>query len=133
MGLFDTMIGAVGGQQQNAITNLVTGLLTDPNGGGLNGLLDQFKSGGLGHLVESWVGNGQNLPVSAEQIQSVLGADQVRQMAAQVGIAPEALSGHLADLLPQLIDKATPGGSVPDAASLQQGLGGVLQGLLGGH
>jgi uncharacterized protein YidB (DUF937 family) len=133
MGLFDAVIGAIGGQQQGAITNLVTGLLTNPESGGLAGLLDQFKSGGLGHLAESWVGTGQNLPISAEQIQSVLGSDQVRQMAAQVGIAPEALSGHLAELLPQLIDKATPGGSVPDAASLQQGLGGLLAGLLGGR
>lgn len=131
MGLLDSVLGAVGGHEQNSVMSLVTGLITDPNSGGLSGLLDKFKSGGLGHLADSWVGTGENLPISAEQIQGVLGSEQVQQLAAKVGIAPEALSGQLASLLPQLIDKVTPNGSVPDQGSLQQGLGGMLQGFLG--
>lgn len=131
MGLLDSVLGAVGGQEQNSVMSLVTGLITDPNSGGLSGLLDRFKSGGLGNLADSWVGTGENLPISAEQIQGVLGSEQVQQLAAKVGIAPEALSGQLASLLPQLIDKVTPNGSVPDQGSLQQGLGGMLQGFLG--
>lgn len=131
MGLLDSVLGAAGGQEQNSVMSLVTGLITDPNSGGLTGLLDKFKSGGLGQLADSWVGTGENLPISAEQIQGVLGSEQIQQLAAKVGIAPEALSGQLASLLPQLIDKVTPNGSVPDQGSLQQGLGGMLQGLLG--
>jgi len=113
--------------------DLVKGLIANPNGGGLAGLLQQFQAGGLGHLADSWVGKGQNLPISPEQIQSVLGSEWVRQMAAKVGIAPDALSGHLANVLPQLVDKVTPDGTVPDQNTVQQGLGGLLQGLLGGR
>jgi uncharacterized protein YidB (DUF937 family) len=130
MGLLDAVVGALGGQQQNSVMSLITGLLTNPNGGGLAGLLQQFQAGGLGHLADSWVGTGQNLPISADQIKSVLGSEQ---MAAKVGISPEDLSGQLAKLLPQVVDKATPDGNVPDQGTLQQGLGGLLQGLLGGR
>lgn len=133
MGLLDTIVGSLGGQGQNPIMDLVTGMITNKSTGGLAGLLQQFQSSGLGHLADSWVGTGKNLPISGEQIQSVLGSEQVQQMAAKVGIAPDALSGQLAQLLPQLIDKVTPDGKVPDQGSLQQGLGGLLQGLLGGR
>jgi uncharacterized protein YidB (DUF937 family) len=133
MGLLDSVLGALGGQVQNPMMDLVKGLIANPNGGGLAGLLQQFQAGGLGHLADSWVGKGQNLPISPEQIQSVLGSEWVRQMAAKVGIAPDALSGHLANVLPQLVDKVTPDGTVPDQNTVQQGLGGLLQGLLGGR
>lgn len=133
MGLMDVVTASLGGQEQNSVMSVVTGLINNPNGGGLAGLLQQFKDGGLGHLADSWVGTGKNLPISAEQIQSVLGSEQVRQMAAKVGIAPETLSGQLAQLLPQVVDKATPDGTVPDQGTVQQGLGGLLQGLLGGR
>jgi uncharacterized protein YidB (DUF937 family) len=132
MGLLDSVVGALGGQEQNSVMSQVMGLINNPNGGGLAGLLEQFKAGGLGHLADSWVGTGQNLPISAEQIQSVLGSEKIQQMAAKIGIAPEALSGQLAKLLPQAVDKVTPDGTVPDQSTLQQGLGGLLKGLLGG-
>jgi uncharacterized protein YidB (DUF937 family) len=133
MGLLDSVVGAMGGQEHNSVISLVAGLINNPNGGGLAGLLQQFQSSGLGHLADSWVGTGQNLPISAEQMQSVLGSEQIRAMAARIGISPEALSGQLAKLLPQVVDKATPDGDVPDQGTLQQGLGGLLQGLLGGR
>lgn len=133
MGLLDSLIGGLGQGGGNPLLNLVSGLIANPNGGGLAGLLQQFQASGLGHLAESWVGTGQNLPISAEQIQTVLGSEQIRQMAAKAGIAPDALSGQLAELLPQVIDKLTPNGSVPDQGGLQQTLGSLLQGFLGGR
>lgn len=133
MGMLDSVLGTLGGQGQTSMLSVVTGLITDQNGGGLAGLLRQFQAGGLGHLADSWVGTGKNLPIFAEQIQSVLGPAQIQQMAAKAGISPEILSGQLANLLPQLVDKATPDGKLPDQDSLQQGLGSLLQGLLGGH
>ena len=132
MGLLDSVVGALGGQEQNSVMAQVMGLINNPNGGGLAGLLEQFKAGGLGHLADSWVGTGQNLPISAEQIQSALGCEQIQQMAAKVGISPDVLSGQLARLLPQAVDKVTPDGTVPDQSTLQQGLGGLLKGLMGG-
>ena len=133
MGMLDSVLGTLGGQGQTSMLSVVTGLITDQNGGGLAGLLRQFQAGGLGHLADSWVGTGKNLPIFAEQIQSVLGPAQIQQMAAKAGISPEILSGQLANLLPQLVDKATPDGKLPDQDSLQQGLGSLMQGLLGGH
>ena len=133
MGMLDSVLGTLGGQGHTSMISVVTGLITNPNGGGLAGLLRQFQAGGLGHVADSWVGTGKNLPIFAEQIQSVLGSAQIQQMAAKAGISPEILSGQLANLLPQLVDKATPDGKLPDQGSLQQGLGSLLQGMLGGR
>ena len=130
MGLLDSVGGSLGQGGGNSLMNLVTGLITNPDSGGLAGLLQQFRAKGLGHVADSWVSKGQNLPLNAEQVQSVFGQAQIQQMAAKSGIAPETLSAKLAELLPQVIDKATPDGSVPDQGSLQQGLGSVLQGFL---
>ena len=133
MGMLDSVLGTFGGQGQTSMISVVTGLITNPNGGGLAGLLQQFQAGGLGHVADSWVGTGKNLPIFTEQIQSVLGSAQIQQMAAKAGISPEILSGQLANLLPQLVDKATPDGKLPDQGSFQQGLGSLLQGMLGGR
>jgi uncharacterized protein YidB (DUF937 family) len=98
--------------------------------GGLSGLLQQFHDKGLGALVTSWVSTGQNLSISADQIQHVLGSEQVKELAAKAGISPDVASSHLAEFLPMLIDKLTPNGQVPQGTSslLQSGLS-MLQGL----
>jgi uncharacterized protein YidB (DUF937 family) len=97
------------------------GLLNENNSGGLPGLMQQFESQGLGHLVQSWVGPGQNLPVTGAQLQSVLGNDRLQQLAARVGLPPDAAASALAAVLPSLIDRVTPGGSV-EHQLLQEGL-----------
>src|SRR5580704_1518293 len=66
--------------------------------GGLSGLVQQFHDKGLGSLVSSWVGTGQNLPISADQIQHVLGSEQVKQLAAKLGIPSGVVSSQLAQL-----------------------------------
>jgi len=131
MGMLDAITGRAGSKDGSSVVSLVTGLITNPNNGGLAGLLEKFKAGGLANLTDSWVSSGENLPISAEQVQSVFGAEQIQQMASKAGIAPEALSGKLAELLPQVVDKATPNGSIPDQSSLQRNLGSMLQGFLG--
>lgn len=135
MGMLDAITGSgskdVGGKDNSSVLGLVTGLITNSSNGGLAGLLERFKAGGLGNLADSWVSSGENLPISAEQVQSVFGAEQIQQMASKAGIAPEALSQKLAELLPQAVDKVTPNGSIPDPSSLQGGLGSMLQGFLG--
>ncbi len=84
--------------------------------GGISGLLQQFHEKGLGSLVSSWIGTGQNLPISADQIQHVLGSEQVKELAAKAGISPETASSHLAQLLPMLVDRLTPNGQLPQAS-----------------
>lgn len=132
MGLFDTVLGAVSGhvQQQGGLTSVITGLLDNNSElGGIQGLIGKFDQAGLGELVQSWIGNGENLPVSAEQISRVLGSDLVKNIASQLGMDPEQASGQLAQLLPGLINQFTPQGNVP-----AEGLGnaGDLMGMLGG-
>jgi uncharacterized protein YidB (DUF937 family) len=126
MGLLDSVVGALGGQEQNSVVTQVMALINNPNGGGLAGLLQQFKAGGLGHVADSWVGTGQNLPISAEQLQCVLGSEQVQQMAAKVGISPDMLSGQLAKLLPQAVDKVTPDGNIPDQGAIAAEVRGIV-------
>jgi len=99
---------------------LATGLLHMINNtpGGLSGLLENFQEKGLGGLMSSWIGTGQNLPISADQIQHVLGSDQVKELAAKAGISPDVASHALSQLLPSLVDKLTPNGQVPEHSSL---------------
>lgn len=121
MGLFDQIIGAVSGQQGEtggSLLGSVLQMVTNPQNGGLSGLLQTLQQGGLAEAAKSWVSTGQNLPVSAEQIQSALGNDTVKNLAAQFGLNTEQMSGHLAELLPQVVDKLTPNGSVPSEGNL---------------
>ena len=121
MGLFDQVVGAMAGGQSggnNALLETVMKLVNDPQHGGLQGLIQSFQQGGLGEIVNSWVSTGQNLPISAEQIQSVLGGSSLGNMLSQSGMNSQEASGGLASLLPQLIDSMTPNGEVPQGGDL---------------
>ena len=82
--------------------------------------------------MESWIGRGENLPISADQIASAFGSGPLADIASQLGIDPAQASGQLAQMLPGLIDKLTPNGAAPSGNALQDGLSGVLGGLFGG-
>ncbi|MEZ0388853.1 MAG: YidB family protein [Verrucomicrobium sp.] len=96
--------------------------------GGLEGLMAKFQQGGLGDLISSWVGTGRNLPVSADQIVQVLGHDQVQQVATDAGVDTQTAATGLAQILPGLIDKLTPGGESVSGDTLQHGLSALLSG-----
>jgi uncharacterized protein YidB (DUF937 family) len=143
MGLLDSLLGSVlggGGNDKNQmLIKLVMGLLSgqgSPGGGqgasGLAGLVGQFQKAGLGDAVNSWISTGANQPVNGAQVQQALGADQIQQFAQQTGMGGGQVSDLLAQLLPQVIDKVTPSGSVPPQNDLQGMLGGLL-GQLGGQ
>ena len=102
-------------------------------GGGLGGLLQQLQQGGLGDAVQSWVGSGQNQPVSGEQLQAALGGDQISALAQQAGLPAGELAGQLAQWLPHVVDKLTPNGELPaGGGDLGSALGGLLGGFLKG-
>jgi uncharacterized protein YidB (DUF937 family) len=82
---------------------------------GLQGLTQKLTQGGLGQQVQSWIGHGDNHPVSGQQVTAALGENQVRQLADQAGVPPEEMSEKLARDLPQYVDQATPGGQLPRA------------------
>lgn len=135
MGLLDNIagkaLGALGGEAQKGdLLQEVVGLLTSRQTGGLGGLVEQFKSKGLGDIANSWVGTGQNMPISAAQVQQGLGADVVNQLAAKAGIPADHVSALLARFLPQVVDKLTPGGQVPQG-DLSQDAMRILGGLRG--
>lgn len=136
MGLLDSVIGALGGSQGggqgDALQAVIAMLARSGQGanggvGGLGGLVQQFQQGGLGELMNSWIGTGQNLPVSASQLQDVLGSDLLAQFAQQLGLPPDEAAGQLSQLLPQVVDKLTPNGQLSDIGSSGLGdLGSVL-------
>jgi uncharacterized protein YidB (DUF937 family) len=88
--------------------------------GGLGGLLDKLQKGGLGNVVNSWVGPGQNQPVSPNQLGPVLGPDIIKTLAQRSGLSEEELTRQLSQVLPGLVDKLTPNGRLPTLAELSQ-------------
>ena len=131
MSLLDDLKNAVlgGGASSSPLAQSVLSMLGSPGGGGLADLVKGFEANGLGNVISSWIGTGKNLPISPEQLQAVLGQGQLRQLAAQHGLSPDALSQTLSQLLPTLVDKLTPDGKMPSSALLAQAIG-ALKGKL---
>ncbi len=155
MGLLDSVIGAagamMGGKQQQpqqqgglagmlgglggagglgALLPVVVGMLAnDGKLGGLGGLMEKFNNAGMGDAAKSWVGTGENAPISGDQIGQVLGGDMMGELASKLGMSQGDAAGSLAQMLPGLIDKLTPNGQAP-AGGL--GNSGDLMGMLGG-
>lgn len=105
-------------------------ILQDPQHGGLNGVLDKLSQAGFADQVKSWIGTGANLPIGPDAFQQALGSAKLQELAARVGISPEVLKEQLAQHLPQVVDRLSPNGQLPDNAILQQGLS-MLRGKLG--
>ena len=84
--------------------------------GGLSAIVAKLEQAGLGQQVKSWLGNGQNLPITAQQLQEVLGSDTVKQLAARFNIPVDELSKVLAQQLPTAVDNASPQGKLPHTA-----------------
>ena len=138
MGFLDTITGLAGQAMSSAQSSktggnpLLTGVLgmLQNHEGGLGGLVEKFKEKGLGDIAASWIGTGENLPITAEQLKGVLGNETLGQMASQLGVSGDQLSAQLSGLLPQIIDKLTPNGQVAGGGfDLGQAMG-MLQGFL---
>lgn len=145
MGLMDSLLGAAAdaakahlaqgtpagqGGGLMALLPVVAQLLANDGGqGGLAALVGRFERAGLGEVIASWIGRGENLPVSASQITKVFGKDQLAQIAGQLGVSQGQAGEQLAQWLPQIVDQLTPQGQAP-AGGLGQA--GELIGLLGG-
>ena len=133
MGLLDPILGAVTGKSDadggaNPLIGILGSLLTQS--GGLQGLANKFSQSGQGSTFSSWVGMGENQPISSDQIQKVLGSDQVSALATKMGVDPAQASHFLAEYLPKVVDKLTPAGKVDPSADHQQGLANMLPSLL---
>lgn len=112
MSLFSSLVGgAAGAELTLAVQHVID------QHGGLQGVVQQFESQGLGPTIKSWISTGSNLPISPAQIQQALGSDTVRQLAAKVGIDPQVLAQKLSEALPKAVDQMTPGGAMPLSAA----------------
>ncbi|GAA5183306.1 YidB family protein [Niveibacterium umoris] len=132
MGLLDQLASQVlGGNAGNIDFAKVALDLLQNHPGGLAGLLDQLKAGGLADHAASWVGTGANLPVSGEQLGAALGSDALGALAGRFGVDPSALSGGLAQALPQLVNQLTPNGSLDGHEDLLREGANLIGKLLG--
>jgi uncharacterized protein YidB (DUF937 family) len=106
------------GQLEAAVVPVVLSevLGNGSQGGGLNAIVAKLQQAGLGDQVKSWIGNGQNLPITAEQLQQVLGSDTVKQLAGRFNIPIDQLGPVLAQVLPAVVDHASPDGKLPHTA-----------------
>ena len=123
-----------GGGAQAALVTVVIGMLVNGShgqggaavsgaGGGMGGLGDligRFTQGGMGDVIGSWIGHGQNAPISGSQVTDVLGSDAISKIAAQLGITHAEAADQVSQVLPQVVDHLTPQGQVPEG-----GLGSI--------
>ena len=133
MRLFDSILAAASGKtdatgEANPLMGILGGLLAQS--GGLQGLASKFSQNGQGNSFQSWVGMGENEAVSSNQIQHVLGSEQVNAIATRMGVDPAVASTFLAEYLPKIVDKLTPAGKIDPTADHQQGLAALLPSLL---
>ena len=108
MGMFDGILGGVIGAGATTLLNSYI-----EKQGGLQNVVAQFEKNGFGDTVKSWISQGQNLPITADQIQQALGSGVVKDLAAKMGLPTDKIAELLAQHLPQAIDKVTPDGKLP--------------------
>jgi len=129
MNIAKSMLAKKLGADSGAVGGVLDGLLGGGDKADIGGLVSGLKEKGLGDIAESWLGDGENKEISAEQLKESLGADEVAQAAEKLGADEESLLGGLKDALPQLVDKASSGGSLLDSVGGLGGLGGMAKKL----
>lgn len=126
MGFLDTVLNGLGDDAAGGLGDLLK------TQGGVGGLAEKFGQAGLGDVVGSWIGKGANAGISAEQIAAVLGSGPLADFAQKLGVSPQQASETLAGLLPEAIDRLTPGGQVDGADDLLAKLPGGVGDMIGG-
>lgn len=126
MGLFDSITPAAGDAKGGGIMESIMSLVGGQ--GGLGGLVEKFTAGGLGDTISSWISTGANKSVSPDQIKSVLGSDKLNEIAKQTGLSVEEVTNQVAKNLPNVVDKLTPDGKIPEGNILEKGME-MLKGL----
>jgi uncharacterized protein YidB (DUF937 family) len=118
MGILDSLedspaFKAALGQLGTLLPAVLSELMGNGGQGGLSAIVAKLQQAGFGDQVKSWIGTGQNLPITAEQLQQVLGSDVAKQLAARFNIPLDQLSQVLAQALPKAVDSASPKGTLP--------------------
>ena len=121
MGILDSLeespaFKAALGQLGTMLPAVLGELMGNGGQGGLSAIVAKLQQAGFGDQVKSWIGTGQNLPITAEQLQQVLGSDIAKQLAAKFNIPLDQLSKVLAEQLPKAVDGASPNGTLPPSS-----------------
>lgn len=122
MGILDSLEnspmfkGALGQLEAAVVPVVLSEVLGKGGQGGLSAIVAKLEQAGLGDQVKSWIGNGQNIPITAEQLQQVLGNETVKALAARFNIPIDQLAQILAQQLPAAVDHASPNGKLPHTA-----------------
>lgn len=127
MGLFDDVVGALGGQggSGSSAMGALGGLVE--RAGGVEGIMSKLEAAGLGDKVQSWVGTGENKAISPEEVKQALGPEEVKGAAERAGVSEDEAASGIASMLPQLIDQVSPDGKLPDIGPLDDMLSGLLK------
>jgi uncharacterized protein YidB (DUF937 family) len=104
-------MGGLGGAGTAAIIGVVLQLLQ--RNGGIGGLMQQMQQAGAGSQGQSWVGTGQNMPISPDMLSQIFGGGQMNDIARELGVSQQEAAGTLAQALPNVVDRMTPNGSIP--------------------
>lgn len=129
-GLAEQVLG--GAAQNNPLLGAAAKLINSPEIGGLQGLAKLFTQQGHGDTVASWISTGKNLPISPDAIQKVLGSGRIQELAGSLGLSGAEVQKGLASVLPQLVDKLTPNGKLPEGSEASDMLGQLAKKFLGG-
>jgi uncharacterized protein YidB (DUF937 family) len=134
-GLDDVLGQVLGGGARagrgGGLEDLLGGILGGGAGGGLGGLLEQMDHAGFGRQARSWVGTGQNEPVSPDALGEIFGPGGIEAIAQQAGLTPGETTAGLSQLLPEVVDRLTPRGQVPDFDQLVQSVDALRSRLSG--
>jgi uncharacterized protein YidB (DUF937 family) len=130
--LLASKLGGNAGGNSDMVQNVIGSLLGGSGGNGmdLGSIVGNLQNSGLGNIAESWLGDGDNEGISGSQIQDMLGSDKIAQAAQQLGTDEGSLLSGLQDMLPQVIDKSSSGGSLLDSVGGLSGLAGMASKFL---
>jgi uncharacterized protein YidB (DUF937 family) len=137
-GLGDILGQVLGGgaQRGGGLGAILGGMLGGGGGGGggagaggLGGLLEQMGRTGYGEQARSWVSTGQNQPIAPDAMEQIFGRDGIAAIARQANLSEAEASQGLSALLPEVVDRVTPGGEVPDLDSLSASVGDLTRQL----
>ena len=86
--------------------------------GGLGGLIEQMQRAGYGEQARSWVGTGQNMPITPDALDQIFGQGGIEEIARRAGVTPREATDGMSELLPEVVDRVTPDGEIPDGDQL---------------
>jgi len=114
-----------------SLISALSGLTGGKGGFDLGALMENLDAGGLGDMAKSWLGDGDNDGISPDQISSVIGSEKIAEFASKLGISTDEAAGGLSEALPQMVDKASSGGSILDSIGGIKGALGLASKLFG--